>query len=169
MWLHTTTRLVILTAALAAGPAAAADTTTAPGRTAGDPTPALAEDVMGARAIALTFRGVDSDGLSLVWTGALPGANGGTVTLVVTPLCSPAASAEPAWPVRARWVLRAPDGAERTAARLDGIVDWKDRRVHLQGHATRGADAGVQVVVSATLRDLEAEATYTLFQSIAER
>lgn len=168
MWLHTTTRMVIIAAALAAGPAAA-DATTAPGRTAGDPTPALADEAAGARALALTFRGVDDDGVSLVWMGALAGPDGGTVTLVLTPLCSPAASAEPAWPVQARWVFRAPDGTERSTARLDGIVDWKDHRVHLQGHATRGADAGLQVVVSATLRDLDAEATYSLFQSIAER
>lgn len=170
MWLQTTTRMVIMAAALAAGPAAVAgDATTAPHRTAGGPTPTFAHDVTASRAFALAFHGVDGDGVSLVWSGTLPGAAGGTVRLVLTPLCSPAASAEPAWPVRATWVLQAPGGTVRSTARLDGIVDWKDHRVHLQGHATHGAEAGLQVVVSATLRDLDARATYSLFQSIAER
>jgi len=170
MWLQTTTRLVIIAAALAAGPAtAAADARAGRGRMHGAPATTGVDDWNDAHTFALRFHGVDRDGVSLVWGGTLPGARGGTITLTLTPLSSAAASAEPVWPVRARWVVAAPDGTDRRTADLDGIVDWRDRRVHLQGRVAAGADAGLQVVVSATLRDLDASGTFSLFQSIAER
>ena len=120
-------------------------------------------------AFAATFFGVASDSAPGVWTGTLGGAADATLSLSVASLGSAAAAAEPAWPVRTRWVIVYHDGARSFVAELDGVVDWRSRRLRASGTIVDGWMRGAPVTADASLAELDARGTLHVYPVVAGR
>lgn len=101
------------------------------------------------------FLGLDTTHTRLVWQGRTLGTPGNDVTLAVEPLCTPLASAEPVWPVRVWWSESGGGAVAVAAAELEGIVDWKSNRVHVDGIVLEGRLKGRQVTLHATFQNLD--------------
>jgi hypothetical protein len=101
------------------------------------------------------FSGVDTDHMTLVWRGHVGGTAGGSLTLTIKPLCTPLASAEPVWPIRVRWSEQGGAGQPVSVAELEGIVDWKSNRMHVDGTVVEGTAKGRQVTLHAVFRNLD--------------
>lgn len=101
------------------------------------------------------FSGVDTDHMTLVWRGHVGGTSAGDLTLTIKPLCTPLASAEPVWPIRVRWSAQGGAGQSVSVAELEGIVDWKSNRMHVDGTVVEGTAKGRQVTLHAVFRSLD--------------
>jgi hypothetical protein len=114
------------------------------------------------------FVAANREGEELVWEGRATGASAAVVRIRLTPLLTPAASAEPVWPVRARWMANDARGIPVTAA-LDGIVDWRRGQLHLGGPVTGGRATGNQVTVDARVRNMDLVGTWSVLAATASR
>jgi hypothetical protein len=108
------------------------------------------------------FFGPDTDHVGLVWRGHTVGARGRGLTLIVMPLSSPTGSAERVWPVRVRWQLQSATGQPVLVAELEGVIDWKTNRMHVDGTVIEGAAKGRQVTLRATFRNLDPSGTLSV-------
>jgi hypothetical protein len=108
------------------------------------------------------FSGVDTDHMTLVWRGHVGGTSAGALTLSIKPLCTPLASAEPVWPIRVRWSAEGGAGRPVSVAELEGIVDWKSHRMHVDGMVVEGTAKGRQVTLHAVFRSLDPVGTLSL-------
>jgi hypothetical protein len=108
------------------------------------------------------FTGLDADRGGLVWRGHIRGVRGDDLTLTIKPLCTPLASAEPVWPVRVRWAAAGANSKTVSVADLEGIVDWKSHRLHVDGTVVEGSAKGRQVTLHAMFRDLDPEGVLTI-------
>lgn len=98
-----------------------------------------------------TFKGVDGDGQSLLWSSDAPAR---AFVIRVLPLGSAASSAESVWAVSATLVTRDGAGAPMEA-KLYGIIDWSKGDLRLHGDCTSGAAAGGSVTASGTFTDFD--------------
>jgi hypothetical protein len=114
------------------------------------------------------FVAANCEGEELVWEGRAAGASAAVVRIRLTPLLTPAASAEPVWPVRARWMANDARGIPVTAA-LEGIVDWRRGQLHLGGPVTGGRATGNQVTVDARVRNMDLVGTWSVLAATASR
>jgi hypothetical protein len=101
------------------------------------------------------FVGLDSDHAGLVWRGRIRGIRGDDVTVTIEPLCTPQASAERVWPVRVRWTQEGASSKMVSVADLEGIVDWRTSRMHVDGRVVEGTAKGRQVTLRAIFRNLD--------------
>jgi hypothetical protein len=101
------------------------------------------------------FVGLDVHHAGLVWRGHIRGIRGDDVTLTIEPLCTPLASAERVWPVRVRWSEEGVSSKVVSLAELEGIVDWKTSRMHVDGTVVEGTAKGRQVTLHAMFRNLD--------------
>jgi hypothetical protein len=101
------------------------------------------------------FSGLDTTHTRFVWQGRTLGSPGNDMTLTIEPLCTPLASAEPVWPIRVRWSESGGGTVAVAAAELEGIVDWKSNRVHVDGMVLEGRLKGRQVTLHATFQNLD--------------
>jgi hypothetical protein len=101
------------------------------------------------------FVGLDPDHAGLVWRGRIRGIRGDDVTVTIEPLCTPLASAERVWPVRVRWTQEGASSKVVSVADLEGIVDWKTSRMHVDGRVLQGTAKGRQVTLHAIFRNLD--------------
>ncbi len=115
---------------------------------------------------SLTFEaelsGLDTDHVGLVWRGRTIGTRGRDLTLIVKPLGSAMSSAERVWPVHVRWQQQSAAGQPALVADLEGIVDWKTKRMHVDGTVIEGAAKGRQVTLRASFRDLDPSGTLSV-------
>lgn len=114
-----------------------------------------------------TFKGVDSDGQTLVWSSDEPTAMPGLVMRIV-PLGSPASSAESVWPVSATLITRDSTGAT-SESRLFGIIDWSKQELRLHGNCERGAKSGSSVTALAKFSHLDVTGTVDVLPLTASR
>jgi hypothetical protein len=101
------------------------------------------------------FSGLGTTHTRLVWQGRTLGTPGNNVTMTVEPLCTPLASAEPVWPIRVRWSESGSGTVAVAVAELEGIVDWKRNRLHVDGMVLEGRLKGRQVTLHATFQNLD--------------
>ena len=101
------------------------------------------------------FIGHKVDRAGLVWHGRIRGPRGDDVTLTLEPLCTPLASAEAVWPVRVRWTDEGAAAETVAIAELEGIVDWKTGRLHVDGTVVEGSAKGRQVTLRAVFRNFD--------------
>ena len=114
-----------------------------------------------------TFKGVGSDGQSLVWSSDTPASKSGLIMRIV-PLSSPAGSAESVWPVSATLITRDNSGAEMES-RLYGIIDWSKQELRLHGNCESGARAGSSVTALGKFSDLDLTGTVDVLPLTASR
>jgi hypothetical protein len=114
-----------------------------------------AESAMRSMPFEAEFVGLDADHAGLVWRGRIRGVRGDDVTVTIEPLCTPLASAEPVWPVRVRWTQAGVSSKVVSVADLEGIVDWKTSRMHVDGRVVEGTAKGRQVTLHAIFRNLD--------------
>jgi hypothetical protein len=113
------------------------------------------DSAMRSIAFGADFSGADSTHTRLLWQGRTLGTPANDVTLTVEPLCTPLASAEPVWPIRVRWAESGGAAVAVAAAELEGIVDWKSNRLHVDGIVLEGRLKGRQVTLHATFQNLD--------------
>ncbi|HXT48184.1 MAG TPA: hypothetical protein VN717_06060 [Gemmatimonadaceae bacterium] len=108
-------------------------------------------DVATSSSFQATFKGVDRDGRSLLWSSDEKAHN---FVIHVLPLGSEMSAAESVWPVSATIVMRDGAGAPMEA-KLYGIIDWTKSALLLHGDCDSGAAAGSSVSASAKFTNLE--------------
>ena len=118
---------------------------------------------------ATEFSDVAGDSAPGVWTGALGGEPGSTLTLWVASLGSAAAAGEPVWPVRTRWVVAHADPARSFVAELFGVVDWPTRRLRASGTVVDGWMRGAAVTAEGSMEALDAAGTLHVYPVAAGR
>jgi len=114
-----------------------------------------------------TFKGVDSDGQTLVWSSDAPTGKSGLVMRIV-PLSSPASSAESVWPVSATLITRDSTGATMES-RLYGIIDWSKQELRLHGNCESGAKSGSSVTALGRFSHLDVTGTLDVLPLTASR
>jgi len=114
-----------------------------------------------------TFKGVDSDGQTLVWSSDAPTGKSGLVMRIV-PLSSPASSAEAVWPVSATLITRDSTGATMES-RLYGIIDWSKQELRLHGNCESGAKSGSSVTALGKFSHLDVTGTLDVLPLTASR
>jgi hypothetical protein len=114
-----------------------------------------------------TFKGVDGDGQTLVWSSDAPASKSGLVMRIV-PLGSPASAAESVWPVSATLITRDSTGAEMES-RLYGIIDWPKQELRLHGNCESGAKSGSSVTALGKFSHLDVAGTVDVLPLTASR
>jgi hypothetical protein len=114
-----------------------------------------------------TFKGVDGDGQTLVWSSDAP-SPARSFVIHILPLGSAASSAESVWPVSATLVTRDSAGTPMEST-LYGIIDWQGSTLRLHGDCERGAAAGSSVTASGTFTDLDVAGTLDVLPVTASR
>lgn len=114
-----------------------------------------------------SFRGVDSDGESLVWSSDGPGSSNGFVMRIL-PMSSAASAAESVWPVSATVTTRDSTGAQMES-KLYGIIDWSKQELHLHGTCDTGARAGNPVTATGTFSHMDISGTLIVLPLTASR
>ena len=114
-----------------------------------------------------TFKGVDSDGQTLVWSSDTPISKSGLVMRIV-PLSSPASSAESVWPVSATVITRDSTGAAMEST-LYGIIDWSKQELRLHGNGESGARIGSSVTALGKFSHLDVAGTLDVLPLTASR
>lgn len=94
-------------------------------------------------AFASTFKGVDADGQTLVWSSDTPATGEGFVIRIL-PMGSAFSSAESVWAVSATMTTRDSAGTPMES-KLYGIIDWSKQELKLHGDCQSGAKSGSSV------------------------
>jgi hypothetical protein len=118
-------------------------------------------------AFASTFKGVDRDGETLVWSSDAPASNTGFVMRIV-PMGSAASSAESVWPVSATMTTHDSTGTAMES-KLYGIIDWSKQELHLHGNCHSGAKSGSSVTTTGTFSHLDVAGTVVVLPLTASR
>ncbi|MBK5187523.1 MAG: hypothetical protein JJD97_04710 [Gemmatimonadaceae bacterium] len=114
-----------------------------------------------------TFKGVDGDGESLVWSSDAPASQPGFVIRIV-PMGSALSSAESVWAVRATMTTRDAAGTPMES-KLYGIIDWSKHELRLHGTCDSGASAGSSVTARGTFTNLDVAGTVDVLPLTASR
>ncbi|HVE79798.1 MAG TPA: hypothetical protein VNA89_13095 [Gemmatimonadaceae bacterium] len=104
-------------------------------------------------AYATGFGGVAMDGEDMLWTGGIGGRVNGEMSIRLHSLDPAVASGSPGWRVRAIIFVAADQPRDSFAAELDGVLDWRTRRLEMHGVVTDGARAGASIVQRGELKD----------------
>ncbi len=114
------------------------------------------------------FVGAERGGEELVWQGRIVGAPSRTITIHLTPLITPKASAEPVWPVHLQWSDSGSDG-RLVSTGVDGIIQWKKGELHASGPIAGRAQGDSHLMVDAHVRDLDLTGTFNVLSTTASR
>jgi hypothetical protein len=118
-------------------------------------------------AFASTFKGVDGDGETLVWSDEAPASTTGFVMRIV-PMGSAASSAESVWPVSATMTTHDSTGTAMES-KLYGIIDWSKQELRLHGNCDSGAKTGSSVTATGTFSHLDVAGTVDVLPLTASR
>ncbi|HEV7705371.1 MAG TPA: hypothetical protein VGO46_13810 [Gemmatimonadaceae bacterium] len=114
-----------------------------------------------------TFKGVDSDGETLVWSSDAPTTAPGFVIRIV-PMGSAQSSAESVWAVRATMTSRDSAGTPMES-KLYGIIDWSRHELRLHGNCDSGTKSGSSVTALGTFTDFDVAGTVDVLPLTASR
>ena len=118
-------------------------------------------------AFATSFKGVDGDGETLVWSSDAPGSTSQVVIRLV-PMGSALSSAESVWAVRATLTLRDGTGSPMES-KLYGIIDWPRHELRLHGNGDSGAKSGSSVTAIGTFTDFDVAGSVYVLPLTASR
>lgn len=118
-------------------------------------------------AFASTFKGVDGDGKTLVWSSDSPAAAPGFVLRVV-PMGSALSAAESVWAVSATMTTRDSAGTPMES-KLYGIIDWSKQELRLHGNCDCGANAGSSVTALGAFAHFDVAGTVDVLPLTASR
>jgi hypothetical protein len=116
---------------------------------------------------ASTFKGVDPDGETLVWSSDAPASKTGFVMRIV-PMGSALSSAESVWPVSATMTTHDSAGTAMES-KLYGIIDWSKQELRLHGSGGSGAKSGSSVTATGTFSHLDVAGTVNVLPLTASR
>ncbi|HEY2896489.1 MAG TPA: hypothetical protein VGJ12_05075 [Gemmatimonadaceae bacterium] len=114
-----------------------------------------------------TFKGVEADGETLVWSSDGP-ASGPALTLRIVPMSSAASAAESVWPVRAILIARDSRGTPMEST-MYGIIDWSKQELRLHGNCVGGVQAGSSVSAIGTFSHMDVTGTVEVLPLTASR
>jgi hypothetical protein len=114
-----------------------------------------------------TFKGVDGDGETLVWSSDAPAAAPGFVIRIV-PMGSAMSSAESVWAVRATMSSHDSTGA-LMESKLYGIIDWPKHELRLHGNCEGGEKSGSSVTAVGTFTNFDVAGTVDVLPLTASR
>ncbi|MDQ2767645.1 MAG: hypothetical protein M3Y30_10860 [Gemmatimonadota bacterium] len=118
-------------------------------------------------AFTSTFKGVDGDGETLVWSSDAPASAPGFEMRIV-PMGSATSAAESVWAVSA--TLTSHDGAGAPMeSKLYGIIDWPKHELRLHGICERGSKPGSSVTALGTFTDFDVAGTVDVLPLTASR
>jgi hypothetical protein len=118
-------------------------------------------------AFTSTFKGVDSDGETLVWSSDAPASKTGFIMRIV-PMGSAVSAAESVWPVSATLTTRDSAGTPMES-KLYGIIDWSKQELRLHGNCASGAKAGSSVTATGTFSHMDVAGTVEVLPLTASR
>jgi hypothetical protein len=116
---------------------------------------------------ASTFKGVDVDGKTLVWSSDSTAAAPGFVLRIV-PMGSALSAAESVWAVSATMTTRDSAGAPMES-KLYGIIDWSKQELRLHGNCDSGAKTGSSVTALGTFAHFDVAGTIDVLPLTASR
>jgi hypothetical protein len=116
---------------------------------------------------ASTFKGVDPDGETLVWSSDGQASKTGFVMRIV-PMGSALSSAESVWPVSATMTTHDSTGTAMES-KLYGIIDWSKQELRLHGSGGSGAKSGSSVTATGTFSHLDVAGTVNVLPLTASR
>jgi len=118
-------------------------------------------------AFTSTFKGVDGDGQTLVWSSDTPAGTPGLVIRIV-PMGSALSAAESVWAVRATLTMRDSTGAPMES-KMYGIIDWSKQELRLHGNCDSGAKSGSSVTALGTFEHFDVAGTIDVLPLTASR
>jgi hypothetical protein len=118
-------------------------------------------------AFTSTFKGVDADGQTLVWSSDTPASAPGFVMRIV-PMGSAMSSAESVWAVSATMTTRDSTGTPMES-KLYGIIDWSKQELKLHGNCTSGAKSGSSVTALGNFSHFDVTGTVDVLPLTASR
>jgi len=118
-------------------------------------------------AFASTFKGVDPDGKTLVWSSDSPASAPGFVLRIV-PMGSALSAAELVWAVSATMTTRDSVGTPMES-KLYGIIDWSKQELRLHGNCDSGAKTGSSVTALGTFAHFDVAGTVDVLPLTAAR
>ena len=118
-------------------------------------------------AFASTFKGVDSDGQTLMWSSDAPGKAPAFVMRIV-PMGSASSASESVWPVSATLTTHDSAGAA-VQSTLYGIIDWSKQELRLHGNADGGAKIGSSVTALGKFSHFDVAGTVDVLPLTASR
>jgi len=120
-----------------------------------------------ATSFASTFKGVDADGQTLVWSSDTPASAPGFVMRIV-PMGSASSAAESVWAVSATMTTRDSAGTPMES-KLYGIIDWSKQELKLHGNCTSGAKSGSSVTALGNFSHFDVTGTVDVLPLTASR
>ena len=120
-----------------------------------------------ATAFTSTFKGVDGDGQTLVWSSDTPASAPGLVLRIV-PMGSALSAAESVWAVRATLTTRDASGTPMES-KMYGIIDWSKQELRLHGNCDSGAKRGSSVTAVGTFKHFDVAGTIDVLPLTASR
>ena len=114
-----------------------------------------------------TFKGVDADGETLVWSSNAP-AGASAFVIRINPMGSAMSSAESVWAVRATMSTHDSAGAPMES-KLYGIIDWSKHELRLHGECESGPRSGSSVTAMGTFTNLNVAGTVDVLPLTASR
>ena len=114
-----------------------------------------------------TFKGVDGDGQTLVWSSDAP-ASAPAFVIRIVPMGSAQSAAESVWAVRATLTSRDSSGAPMDS-KLYGIIDWPKHELRLHGNCESGTKSGSSVTALGTFTDFDVAGTVDVLPLTASR
>jgi hypothetical protein len=118
-------------------------------------------------AFTSSFKGVDGDGETLVWSSDAP-VSAPQVVIRLVPMGSALSSAESVWAVRATLTLRDSTGAPMES-KLYGIIDWPKHELRLHGNCDSGTKSGSSVTAIGTFTDFDIAGSLNVLSLTASR
>jgi hypothetical protein len=118
-------------------------------------------------AFTSTFKGVDTDGQTLIWSSDTKWTSAGTVIRVL-PMGSASSSAESVWAVSATLTTRDSAGTPMES-KLYGIIDWSKQELKLHGDCTSGTKAGSSVTALGKFSHFDVSGTVDVLPLTASR
>ena len=118
-------------------------------------------------AFTSTFKGVDADGRTLVWSSDRPASAPGFVIRIM-PMASALSSAESVWAVSATMTTRDSVGTPMEST-LYGIIDWSKQELKLHGECTSGVKSGSSVTAFGRFTHFDVNGTVDVLPLTASR
>jgi hypothetical protein len=114
-----------------------------------------------------TFKGVDGDGQTLVWSSDTP-ANAPGLVIRIVPMGSALSAAESVWPVSATMTTRDSAGTPMES-KMYGIIDWSKQELRLHGNCSAGTKSGSSVTALGTFTHFDVTGTVDVLPLTASR
>lgn len=118
-------------------------------------------------AFTSTFKGIDGDGETLVWSSDASASKKGFLIRII-PMGSAQSAAESVWAVSATMMTSDSTGAPMTS-KLYGIIDWQKQELHLHGNCESGAKSGSSVTATGTFTHFDLVGTIDVLPLTASR